>query len=46
MLGGILCNVRLAASRVGRTMTAISQDELATELMGLNVGGYKLFYYA
>ena len=38
--------LRLAHSRVGRTMTAISQDELATELMGLNVGAYKLFSFA
>jgi branched-chain amino acid transport system permease protein len=34
--------LRLAASGVGRTMTAIAQDETATELMGLNVGAYKL----
>ena len=32
---------RLARSRVGRTMSAISQDEVATELMGLNVRAYK-----
>ena len=37
--------LRLARSRVGRTMTAISQDETATELMGLNVRGYKLFVF-
>jgi len=34
--------LRLAQSRVGRTITAISQDEIATELMGLNVRAYKL----
>lgn len=35
----------LARSRVGRIMTAIAQDETATELMGLNVGAYKLFAF-
>ena len=38
--------LRLARSRVGRTMTAICQDETATELMGLNVRAYKLFVFA
>ena len=38
----LLC---LARSRVGRTMTAIAQDETATELMGLNVRAYKLFAF-
>jgi len=37
--------VRLAGSRVGRTMAAIAQDETATELMGLNVRAYKLFAF-
>jgi branched-chain amino acid transport system permease protein len=37
--------LRLASSRVGRVMTAISQDEVATELMGLNVSAYKLFAF-
>lgn len=36
---------RLADSRFGRAMTAISQDETATELMGLNVRAYKLFCF-
>jgi len=35
----------LAHSQVGRSMTAISQDEIATELMGLNVRAYKLFCF-
>src|SRR6185295_1606812 len=35
--------LRLAQSRIGRTMLAIAQDETATELMGLNVRAYKLF---
>lgn len=34
--------LRLAHSRTGRTIAAISQDEIATELMGLNVRAYKL----
>ncbi|MGH7874534.1 MAG: branched-chain amino acid ABC transporter permease [Candidatus Binatia bacterium] len=34
--------LRLARSRIGRTMIAISQDEVATELMGHNVRAYKL----
>ncbi len=37
--------LRLADSQVGRSMTAISQDEIATELMGLNVRAYKLFCF-
>ena len=37
--------LRLARSRVGRTMTAIAQDETAAELMGLNVRAYKLFAF-
>src|SRR6266576_492593 len=37
--------VRLAHSRIGRTITAICQDEVATEVMGLNVRAYKLFSF-
>ena len=37
--------LRLAHSRIGRTMTAIRQDEVATELMGVNVRAYKLFVF-
>jgi branched-chain amino acid transport system permease protein len=37
--------LRLAHSRIGRTMTAICQDETATELMGLNVSAYKLLAF-
>jgi branched-chain amino acid transport system permease protein len=37
--------LRLAHSQVGRSMTAISQDEIATEVMGLNVRAYKLFCF-
>ncbi|MGH7810344.1 MAG: branched-chain amino acid ABC transporter permease [Candidatus Binatia bacterium] len=35
----------VARSRIGRTMSAIAQDETATELMGLNVRAYKLFAF-
>jgi branched-chain amino acid transport system permease protein len=38
--------LRVAGSRIGRTMAAICQDEIATELMGLNVRTYKLFAFA
>jgi branched-chain amino acid transport system permease protein len=38
--------LRFAGSRIGRTMVAICQDEVATELMGLNVRAYKLFAFA
>jgi branched-chain amino acid transport system permease protein len=34
--------LRCARSRIGRTNLAISQDETATEVMGLNVGAHKL----
>jgi branched-chain amino acid transport system permease protein len=34
--------LRCARSRIGRASFAISQDETATELMGLNVRAYKL----
>ena len=37
--------LRLARSRMGRAMTAICQDEIATELIGVNVRGYKLFVF-
>ncbi len=37
--------LRLAGSRIGRTMAAICQDEVATELMGLDVRAYKIFAF-
>ncbi|HVR15911.1 MAG TPA: branched-chain amino acid ABC transporter permease [Candidatus Limnocylindrales bacterium] len=37
--------LRLAHARIGRAMTAIRQDEVATELMGINVRAYKLFSF-
>lgn len=38
--------LRTARSRVGRLIAAISQDETATELMGVDVSAYKLFTFA
>lgn len=38
--------LRMARSRVGRIIAAISQDETATELMGVDVSAYKLFTFA
>jgi branched-chain amino acid transport system permease protein len=43
--GTLYILLRLARSRVGRAMTAICQDEIATEVMGLNVRSYKLFVF-
>jgi branched-chain amino acid transport system permease protein len=37
--------LRSARSRLGRTMAAIRQDEVATEVMGINVRAYKLFAF-
>jgi branched-chain amino acid transport system permease protein len=37
--------LRLAHSRFGRAMAAIRQDEIATEMLGLNVRAYKLFCF-
>jgi branched-chain amino acid transport system permease protein len=43
--GTLYILLRLVRSRVGRAMTAICQDEIATEVMGLNVRSYKLFVF-
>jgi branched-chain amino acid transport system permease protein len=43
--GTLYILLRVARSRIGRTMAAICQDETATELMGLNVRAYKLFTF-
>jgi branched-chain amino acid transport system permease protein len=37
--------LRCAGSRIGRASFAISQDETATEVMGLNVRAHKLFAF-
>jgi branched-chain amino acid transport system permease protein len=37
--------LRSARSRLGRTMAAIRQDEVATEVLGINVHAYKLFAF-
>lgn len=43
--GALYVLLRLAASPIGRTLTAISQDETVTELMGSDVRAYKLFAF-
>src|SRR5687768_8456460 len=45
VVGGLYVLLRLARSRLGRTMAAIRQDEIATEVMGINVRAYKLFAF-
>ncbi len=44
--GTLYILLRFACSRIGRTMAAICQDEIATELMGLNVRAHKVFAFA
>jgi branched-chain amino acid transport system permease protein len=41
----IFALLRLARSRIGLAMKAICQDETATELMGIDVRGYKLLVF-
>jgi branched-chain amino acid transport system permease protein len=43
--GALYVLLRAAQSRLGRTMAAIRQDEVATEVIGINVRGYKLFAF-
>jgi branched-chain amino acid transport system permease protein len=45
VVGALYVLLRLAGSRLGRTMAAIRQDEIATEVMGINVRAYKLFAF-
>jgi branched-chain amino acid transport system permease protein len=45
VFGAIYVLLRSAQSRFGRTMAAIRQDEVATEVIGINVRGYKLFAF-
>lgn len=45
LIGALYVLLRFAGSRIGRAMAAIRQDEIATELMGLNVRAYKLFAF-
>lgn len=37
---------RMRRSRIGRAFEAIKADEVAAQLMGINVAGYKLFAFA
>ena len=46
VIAALYLSLRFAGSQIGRTMAAICQDETATELMGVNVRGYKLFAFA
>jgi len=43
--GAVSVLLRAAQSRLGRTMAAIRQDEVATEVIGINVRAYKLFAF-
>jgi branched-chain amino acid transport system permease protein len=43
--GTLYVLLRFARSQIGRTMSAICQDETATELMGLNIRAYKVFAF-
>ena len=45
VVGSLYVLLRFAGSRLGRTMAAIRQDEIATEVMGINVRAYKLFAF-
>ena len=45
VVGALYVLLRFAGSGIGRTMIAIRQDEVATELMGHNVRAYKLFAF-
>jgi branched-chain amino acid transport system permease protein len=45
VVGALYVLLQLAGSRLGRTMAAIRQDEIATEVMGINVRAYKLFAF-
>lgn len=43
--GAVYVLLRAAQSRLGRIMAAIRQDEVATEVIGINVRAYKLFAF-
>jgi branched-chain amino acid transport system permease protein len=45
VFGAVYVLLRSAQSRLGRTMAAIRQDEVATEVIGINVRAYKLFAF-
>jgi branched-chain amino acid transport system permease protein len=45
LVGALYVLLRVSSSRLGRTMAAIRQDEIATEVMGINVRAYKLFAF-
>jgi branched-chain amino acid transport system permease protein len=45
VFGAVYILLRSAQSRFGLTMAAIRQDEVATEVIGINVRAYKLFAF-
>jgi branched-chain amino acid transport system permease protein len=45
VIGAVYVLLRSAQSQFGRTMAAIRQDEVATEVIGINVRAYKLFAF-
>ena len=45
VIGSVYVLLRSAHSRLGRTMAAIRQDEVATEMIGINVRAYRLFAF-
>jgi branched-chain amino acid transport system permease protein len=45
VFGAVYVLLRSAQSRFGLTMAAIRQDEVATEVIGINVRAYKLFAF-
>lgn len=45
VFGAVYVLLRSARSRLGRTMAAIRQDEVATEVIGINVRAYRLFAF-
>jgi branched-chain amino acid transport system permease protein len=45
VIGAVYILLRSAQSQFGRTMAAIRQDEVATEVIGINVRAYKLFAF-
>jgi branched-chain amino acid transport system permease protein len=45
LVGALYVLLRLADSRLGRTMAAIRQDEIATEVIGINVRAFKLLAF-
>lgn len=45
LLGTLFVLARIRRSKIGRAFEAIKADEVAAQLMGVNVAGYKLFAF-